>query len=338
MLSLDFDSIFGSLIELTRQRDQHALEVCLSRVLFDLAAPGVVRLYRVRETSDASTFVPVEQFLPGKNNDTSPGEENIPSRLRDVMRNCLKSCKHTALSLEGENWMVYPLLGVRKNVVALIVIESARADENLDSSVAMVLEIYQNFLALVNDNERDTLTGLLNRKTFDVKIGKAVAELQRLGQRTGDSDQREYCLAILDIDHFKSVNDRYGHLYGDEVLLLLASLMTETFRETDQLYRLGGEEFVVLLRDVGLEQTMDIVDRLRSAVEAYAFPHVGHVTVSIGVTRVLPTDDSSTIVSRADAALYYAKKHGRNQVFDYESLVAAGKLDASFRKPSIDVL
>jgi len=337
MPSIDFDSIFGSLIELTRQRDQHALEVCLSRVLFDLAAPGIVRLYRVREASDAPTFVSVGQFLPGNDHDISPGEEKISPRLRDAMRGCLKSCKRAALSLEGEKWIVYPLLGVKKNVVALIVIESAREDENLDSAVTMVLEIYQNFLSLVNDNERDTLTGLLNRKTFDVKIGKAVAELQRLGQRTGDSDQREYCLSILDIDHFKSVNDRYGHLYGDEVLLLLASLMTETFRDTDQLYRLGGEEFVVLLRDVGLEQTMDIVGRLRSVVEAYEFPHVGHVTVSIGVTQVLPTDDSSTIVARADAALYYAKEHGRNQVFDYESLVAAGKLDASSRKPSIDV-
>jgi diguanylate cyclase (GGDEF)-like protein len=112
--------------------------------------------------------------------------------------------------------------------------------------------------------------------------------------------------------------------------------MTETFRETDQLYRLGGEEFVVLLRDVGLEQTMEIHNRLRSAVEAYEFPHVGHVTVSIGVTQVLPTDNSSTIIARADAALYYAKEHGRNQVFDYESLIAAGKLKASDRKPSID--
>jgi diguanylate cyclase (GGDEF)-like protein len=336
MSSINFDSIFGSLIELTRQRDQHALEVCLSRVLIGLAAPGVVRLYRVRETSDVPTFVSVEQFLPGKDNDNSPGEENICPVLRDAMQSCFKSGKHTAVALDGEKWMVYPLLGVRKNVVALIVIESAPEDEDLDSSVAMVLEIYQNFLALVNDNERDTLTGLLNRKTFEVKVGKAVAELQRLGHRTGDSSRREYCLSMLDIDHFKDVNDRYGHLYGDEVLLLLASLMTETFRETDQLYRLGGEEFVVLLRDVGLEQTMEIHNRLRSAVEAYEFPHVGHVTVSIGVTQVLPTDNSSTIIARADAALYYAKEHGRNQVFDYESLIAAGKLKASDRKPSID--
>jgi diguanylate cyclase (GGDEF)-like protein len=323
----DFDSILGSLIELTRQRDRHALEVCLAQVLFDVAAPGIVRLYRVREAEDGPAFVPVAKILRGEN-DGSAEEEQIPQSLSTAMQGCFKSRQAVTVPLEGEKGMVYPLLGVKNNVVALIVIEAAREDGQLSKAVDMVLEIYQNFLALINDNERDALTGLLNRKTFDAKTNKAIAEVMRLGHRAGDAARREYCVSILDIDHFKRVNDKFGHLYGDEVLLLLATLMTDIFRESDQLYRYGGEEFVVLLRDVGLQQALHVLDRFREKVKEYNFPQVGQITVSIGVTQVLATDTPPTLIDRADAALYYAKSHGRNQVLSHEQLVADGKLQS----------
>ena len=105
--------------------------------------------------------------------------------------------------------------------------------------------------------------------------------------------------------------------------------MTETFREYDQLFRVGGEEFVAVLRNVNEEMAMMIMERFRKVVESHHFPQVGNVTVSIGSTFISPSDLSVTIMDRADKALYYAKENGRNQTVFYEQLIATGKLQAS---------
>ncbi len=119
-----------------------------------------------------------------------------------------------------------------------------------------ILRIYRNFQGLLDYSERDTLTGLLNRKTFDESFLKAMAEpcaaagAGVAGERPPGTAARarSYWLGVIDIDHFKRVNDNHGHLIGDEVLLLLARLMRSSFRFHDRLYRFGGEEFVVLMR------------------------------------------------------------------------------------------
>jgi len=135
-----------------------------------------------------------------------------------------------------------------------------------------------------------------------------------------------FWLVMLDIDHFKRVNDTFGHLIGDEVLLLLARLMRQTFRIHDQLYRFGAEEFVVLMRCPHAEQAHNALERLRQACEIHLFSQVGHITVSIGFTQVRHGDSPSSAIERADRAVYYAKEHGRNQVCGFEELLALGKL------------
>jgi len=133
---------------------------------------------------------------------------------------------------------------------------------------------------------------------------------------------------MLDIDHFKHVNDNFGHLIGDEVLLLLARLMRSTFRFHDQLYRFGGEEFVVLMHCTEGGQAEVAFERLRSNTEQHQFPQVEHITISVGFTEIRHGDSPSAAFERADKAVYYAKEHGRNQVCNYETLVAQGKLAA----------
>jgi GGDEF domain-containing protein len=119
--------------------------------------------------------------------------------------------------------------------------------------VSSILRVYRNFQGLLDYSERDTLTGLLNRKTFDGSFLRVVAQGDRRRTRTARSARKRispetFWLGVADIDHFKLVNDTHGHLIGDEVLLLIARLMRSSFRFQDQLYRFGGEEFVVLLR------------------------------------------------------------------------------------------
>lgn len=220
-----------------------------------------------------------------------------------------------------------------------------QSEEPLDmqtaSLIKSILRIYSNVLGLLDYSERDSLTELLNRKTFD---GAFIAATQqnvpatpwmstdRRNQRSGT-----YWLAVMDIDHFKRVNDAFGHLIGDEVLVLLARLMRQCFRYNDLLYRFGGEEFVVLMRCADDADAQAALERFRTLVEAREFPQIGHVTVSVGYAPLVVDDTPSAAFERADNAVYYAKSNGRNQVCSYTDLVARGELqDVSSGAGAVD--
>ncbi|MDD2758921.1 MAG: GGDEF domain-containing protein, partial [Methylomonas sp.] len=134
--------------------------------------------------------------------------------------------------------------------------------------------------------------------------------------------------AILDIDHFKRVNDTFGHLYGDEVLLLFSQMMEKHFRYNDFLFRFGGEEFVVILNLADQASAESVFERFRQRIAEHEFPTVGQVTVSIGVTHVDSAIMPSILLDRADKALYHAKASGRNQVIVYEKTAALALDDA----------
>ena len=204
-------------------------------------------------------------------------------------------------------------------------------DAQLQGLIEGVLALYGNFEGLLDYGEKDALTELLNRKTFDGAFAKAAIE-QTLPDSTPAVDRRGYhpeegyWLAVIDIDHFKRVNDNFGHLIGDEVLLLMARLMRTSFRFHDQLYRFGGEEFVILMRCAGFTDAQRALERFRGTVQGYAFPQVGTITVSIGFAGLRGDDTPGGAFDRADKAVYHAKGHGRNQVVSYQTLVDAGVL------------
>jgi diguanylate cyclase (GGDEF)-like protein len=165
--------------------------------------------------------------------------------------------------------------------------------------ISGVLRIVRNHLELIDYGERDTLTGLLNRKTFESQFDKLRRELASSARASAEG-----CwIGVVDIDHFKAVNDGYGHVIGDEVLLLVSQIIRRSFRSDDRVYRFGGEEFVVLLRDTPEAATAGAMERLRAAVEAHRFPQLGRVTVSIGWTRIRPHDAPATAIARAAGAL-----------------------------------
>lgn len=209
-----------------------------------------------------------------------------------------------------------------------------------------VLAIYRNQIGLLDYSERDTLTGLLNRKTFDEQFNKCLSEgaaRDEAERREAAADDRRqttlgsHWLGVIDIDHFKSVNDRFGHLIGDEVLLLIARLLRTSFRLGDRLYRFGGEEFVVLLRAEGREQANVAFERFRTQVEQFRFPQVGQVTASVGFTEVLAVDVPTAAFERADRAVYHAKQTGRNRVHCHERLIEVGDLQAEDKTGDIEL-
>ncbi|MDD5229550.1 MAG: GGDEF domain-containing protein [Methylococcales bacterium] len=177
--------------------------------------------------------------------------------------------------------------------------------------------IYQNLVVLHDAKERDVLTTLPNRQSLDSRLMQ-VCQYYCDHPIADKTNNKSSWIAILDIDHFKRVNDNFGHLYGDEVLLIFSQIMGRKFRYNDFLFRFGGEEFVVVLNLATQETALTAFNRFREAIEAYHFPTVGKVTVSIGITHIDHAAMPSILLDRADKALYYAKEHGRNQVVLYE--------------------
>jgi diguanylate cyclase len=156
---------------------------------------------------------------------------------------------------------------------------------------------------------RDTLTGARSRLAYDEILAQEMSRYRRY--------RETFCLAVLDLDYFKQVNDDYGHSAGDKALKLVAELIEGRLRETDYLFRTGGEEFVVLLPRTELEQAAVLVESLRTEVGESGFHHDERpvaITLSAGLTAVRDEDDAVSLFSRADDAMYRAKKAGRNQL------------------------
>lgn len=188
----------------------------------------------------------------------------------------------------------------------LLVLDNPVGDPLLRMQMMHLADLFGNQLRLIEARERDQLTGLLNRQAF-------TQTYLQLASSAADQLGHELWLAILDIDHFKRVNDSFGHLLGDEVLLRFARVMEHSFRFSDRLFRFGGEEFLVLMRtdETGAGIALE---RFRAAVEAYDFPCVGRVTVSIGFARAASGTLAPDLVDVADQALYQAKHEGRNRI------------------------
>lgn len=231
-----------------------------------------------------------------------------------------------ALPGTGGHRLILPIFGA-SGITAMLAIEGTRELECEDEILTRLLQIFSNQLYLLSRNELDGLTGLHNRQSFDERIKHLVINAGRDERRMDPSVAVQHnSLALLDIDHFKTVNDEYGHLYGDEVLVQFSRLMSHSFRYQDMMFRYGGEEFALVLIGMTPEVAVPALESFRAAVEAYRFPQIGRKTVSIGVAGIAPGEIVDTIINRADKALYHAKQHGRNQVCCYETLVADGKI------------
>jgi diguanylate cyclase (GGDEF)-like protein len=219
---------------------------------------------------------------------------------------------------------VYAGRGLRAVLVAGSVASEMAGDSavNVASAFAYVLLVpsfHATLMALVTMrlvadlrrlSRHDDLTGLLNRRTLEEAL---TAQAQR-SRRSAEP----FCVLMLDVDHFKSINDRFGHAVGDQVLKHLSALLLCHVREVDRVGRFGGEEFVVLLPGLGLAAALPLAERLRHAIAAEPLAHADAaiaLSASIGIAEWGGAhEETSRLVVRADAALYEAKRHGRDRV------------------------
>ncbi|MDQ7038401.1 MAG: sensor domain-containing diguanylate cyclase [Aquificota bacterium] len=154
--------------------------------------------------------------------------------------------------------------------------------------------------------ERDHLTGVYNRRASEGLLNHELEKAKKY--------RKPLSVIMFDIDHFKKINDTYGHQTGDEVLRRLVNLVRKNLRKTDIIARWGGEEFIVLLPGTDLKNAVELAERLRRVVERADFGKVGRVTVSFGVAGLKEADTVESIISRVDKAVYRAKRKGRNRV------------------------
>jgi len=185
-------------------------------------------------------------------------------------------------------------------------------EERLMRSKSEISNLQHNLEAIRAESLTDPLTGLGNRKYFDHMIDAAV--------RSSLTSGEPLSLMMFDVDHFKSFNDSYGHVTGDQVLRLVATSVKQAIKGQDVTARYGGEEFAVLFPGTTLRQALIVADQIRREVMGKELKKkstgeiLGRVTISIGVSMLKPGEDTDALIERADACLYAAKRNGRNRV------------------------
>lgn len=345
------DQLFQSVIELTEQRDLDSLEYCLLGTLVELLGCDEASILKVFDLSlrEVEVSLRIEVSSSGKQHPqymwhTDDGFIPVDAQINACitthqLRHRLDSSKRFRLTIP---------ICKGKDVIALLqVIHHADLTAQLGMITGFV-KIYENYLYILSESERDKLTGLLNRRSFDNKLSRLLRRLasdhadtrnEAVVERRHDNrdDHLPAWLCIVDVDHFKEVNDTYGHVYGDEVLLCLAQMMQAFFRQSDLLFRFGGEEFVIVLSPMSKAHAHAKLEQFRQRVSQYQFPLVKDLTVSIGYLEIHQHDYPATVLDNADKAMYHAKQNGRNQIRCYTDLVESGKIQAPDLGGSVDL-
>lgn len=346
------EQLFQSVIELTEQRDLDSLEYSMLATLAELLSCDEASILKVFDLSLREVEVSLRlcvnktsengrEYIWHSDDGFFPVDAQINSclttRQMRLQLNDVGACRLTIPICKG------------KEVIALLQVKSGVDFTAQLPMISGFVRIYENYLFILSESERDKLTGLLNRRSFDTKLSRL---LRRFGSVEEDSAQPELVLerrqsenetldpawlCIVDVDRFKQINDTYGHVYGDEVLLRLAQMMQSFFRQSDLLFRFGGEEFVIVLAPMPKDHAQAKLEQFRERVVQYEFPLVRDLTVSIGFIEIRSHDYPATVLDNADKAMYHAKQNGRNQVQCYTDLVASGQIQAPEMGGSVDL-
>jgi diguanylate cyclase (GGDEF)-like protein len=308
------DAIIESIVSITEQQDQRSLDQGLMIALQEMLKPGCILMLEVF-TDGQERYTVVHGDAP------SPMPPEVTRQARDVTMQ-----QSVRVEARGLSFLCARMDHASENTRRILIICEVGNDGAHQGMFMGMLRVYQNFIRLMREGQKDTLTGLQNRRTLEFELANILSGHMN-GRRAHDDSDKGTALAVLDLDKFKRINDTFGHLMGDEVLLVFSQLLRESLRPQDQAFRYGGEEFIVILNDISEEDSARVLERIRGNIEHHDFPQVGRVTVSVGYTRVGGQSLPAHIIEEADKALYYAKEHGRNQVRYFASLPAEAQVE-----------
>ena len=319
--------ILRNLVQMTCQRDHLRLEISVLSTFLQLPHITQVRALELTKLEQQTWVRPRTWQEAGQlmSTETEFAQDSRIFSLSQLPH--LKTCiEHRLTQIQhststGEHVIWLPVWMHEQVHVCIEVTQSRPFTENSLDVITGIFKVYQNYQSLLDYSERDALTGLLNRKTFDEHLLRFASSAPTSNAHASDMPW----LAVIDIDHFKLVNDRFGHLFGDEVLILVANLLRSAFGPQHRIFRFGGEEFVVLMPPMSKAAAQTALEKFRSMVAHHDFPQVGSVTVSVGFAGAKLCSPVE-ILGQADQALYYAKEHGRNQVCHFETLQLDGML------------
>ncbi len=317
--------ILDSVIEITKQRDTDSLEYSFVVTLAELISVDNISILRV---ADDNTHQYLDYILSLKITEKSHFEwleVGLHLEKNETMYQCIAQQRNLTQVIDDHYYYYFPIVNDAQ-MFALVTINST---SDLTPNMTLItgfLKIYQNYLVLLRENELDKLTGLLNRKTFDSKLERLLTT--QYAKIESNKPDESCWLVMIDIDHFKLVNDTYGHICGDEVLLVLSQKMKAFFGTNNLLFRFGGEEFVVVLEPMNLKRASQTLEEFRRHIASYSFPLVKQLTISMGFEKLTICDHSLTVLGHVDKALYYAKENGRNCVYHYQALITLGELSA----------
>jgi len=328
-----------SLAEVTRYSDRAIIEKSLLTALKELMPKSDFWLYRVISTTHPvklSLLSYSRQGVMGINSIQQLKKGKFSKSLQQCIDDCFDNLDIQSVeqqSQKGSYYSVYPAMDENSEIFAILIQRCDKLSINSQRLTHGMIRVYCNYLRMLDKTQRDKLTNLLNRETMDDEITRILVSThetdpnKREYANYDESDARKnkgaftYWLGVLDIDHFKSINDTYGHLYGDEILILIARLMEANVRDGDLVFRYGGEEFVILLKAFDMEDAIYAFERIRKSINEHKYAKVDSLTICIGATQISHQASSADVFVNADKALYYAKTHGRDQMHIYEVLV-----------------
>jgi diguanylate cyclase (GGDEF)-like protein len=313
-LSID-QQLLDAVVNLTSQRDLETLAESLVESITTLSNASIVSVYTL-----GGELGHLSAKVAASSNPYEPKGTHITSlKTQNELCECIENQQMISINLKNGVRRVFPIIE-QGNVSGLLLCEYMETDLiQSEEMLQAIATVYGNHQSLLNHQQRDGLTGLYNRAALQNWLGKTLNP-DRPADRRADSEGSIGCFALLDIDFFKRINDTQGHLYGDEVLMVFADMMRESFRFNDQLFRYGGEEFVAVLSETDLDTALTVLERFRATISQHNFAQLNQVTVTIGVSEILPRLQPGKLIERADKALYYGKNHGRNQVNAFEWL------------------